>query len=215
MKLRFRYLLIFGLVAVPLSIALMSQAVIDATVPIRNRLRIPTAGHAGSIGRKLPLQIAVDFQRSSSDAEGNMNATFILTNSSEKELIIPVWLHPGDLEPRDENISYAIKHLDLYITSSRDSGSVIRGGAQLYGSDVHPETLLTLLPGKSVRVLIRVDLPVGRPSQRENPTLLVGHAVLNEETVRTSKGQTFGETQEIGSAISPAYKVESLFNSTR
>ena len=215
MKLLLRLLVIAASLQLSLSVALVSQTVIDATVPIRDRLRKPTEGHGGGIGRKLPIQIAVEFQPSQPDAEGRMRVTFIVTNTSEKELVIPVWPHPGDLEPSDKDTPYVVKFLHLYISSNRERGSALPGGAQLYGNAARPETLLTLLPGKSVRVIARVDVSTVLSSDQGSSMLLVGHVVMSDEKVSTFHDQTFVDSQEVGSADSPEYKAESLLKPSK
>ncbi len=202
---------IFVSVVMLCSIAVLGQTVIDATGPIRGRLRNPTAGHVGSIGRKLPIQIAVEYQRPQPQTKDAMNVCFILTNTGEKELAIPVSPHPGDLEPQDKNVTYTVKHLNLYMTSisNKRQELVLAGGAQLFGNEGLPKTMLTLGPGKLVRVLARVQVPSGRLSDRT--ILFVAHAALDSETMRTVDGQTFEDSEEIGIASSTAYKAQSLF----
>jgi hypothetical protein len=59
-------------------------------------------------------------------------------------------------------------------------------------------------------VLARVVLPPVSYSLT-NTSVLVGSAMLNEETVTTLKGKTFSDRREIGFARSAEYSIESLF----
>jgi hypothetical protein len=215
MKLLPRCLFFCGLLVGSASLAITSQTVIDATAPIRDRMRNPTAGHTGSIGRKMPIQVAVNFPQPQADAEGRMEIAFTLTNNGEKAFTIPASPHPGDLEPMDKSIPYALQHLHLYLTSNRYNEATLGGGANLYGNAEHPETLLTLSPGASVRVLARVKVPPSLASNGKEPVLLIGHAVLNDEKISTVNDKTFTEIEEIGAAKSTAYKAEWLGDATR
>lgn len=97
-----------------LTLAIISLAaatevrVIDATVPVRNRLRPPTSGRFGSIGFKLPLRIAVDVISWGAEGKSDGIVDLTLTNVGKKTLQLPTSLHPRDLEPQDPNRSYAV-----------------------------------------------------------------------------------------------------------
>jgi hypothetical protein len=214
MKLFTKHQWLSGLLVACACLATTNQTVIDARVPIRERMRNPTAGHTGSIGRKLPMQVGVDFPQWQMDAEGRTEIAFTLTNNGEKAFTIPASPHPGDLEPVDKAIPYALQHLHLYLTSNRDNEAALAGEAHLYGNAQHSETLLTLSPGDSVRVLARVKIPSGM-SNVKDPLLLIGHAVLNDEKISTADDQTFLEIEEIGAAKSPAYKAEPLIGENK
>jgi len=203
-KLSLKCSVIVGL-SLLLSVSLLSQTVVDATVSIRSRLRPPTSGQAGSSGRKLPIQVALEFP-SQPGADGTTNVTFVLMNDSHTNLVIPVSPHPGDFEPQDKNLAYSVQHLHLYLTCNTDPGSALAGGAQLYGSIARPETLLTVLPGESVRVLATVRVPSKLIEQRD--TLFFGHATLDDETIKTINDETSEDTQEIGFASSAPYKLQ-------
>ncbi len=180
------------------SMAGAEQTVVDATVPIRARVRPPTGGHSGSLGRKLPLQVTVE----ASSADSRMNEIdFILTNTGNAALILPASPHPRDLEPSDPDVTYTIEVLNMYTTSGDDEGTALPGGVELYGDRKLPETMTKLAPGESIRVLTRMTVPSGwRP--RTAHKMLVGHVVLETQTVKTSGGQTVEDTQELGSAKS-------------
>ena len=87
---------------------------------------------------------------------------------------------------------------------------MLSGGANLYGSRTSPETLVKLAPGESIRVLTRAALQQASSLEGTGEGVFVGHAVLDEEIVKTSNGETFEDTQEVGSATSGEYTLQSL-----
>lgn len=190
------------------STGLLAQTVIDATVPIRKRLRNPTAGQAGSIGRKLPIQMALEFPSPKSNSNGTVNVVFLLTNIGQTSLTLPISPHPGDFEPHDKNQAYTVQHLHLYVTWNRVPDSVLPGGADLYGNETHPETLLTILPGKAVRVLAKFKVPKESAPEQGGAALIVAHAVLDLEALKTVGGQTLLNSDEIGFSSSPGFMLE-------
>lgn len=200
-------IVIVGL-SVLFSVALLAQTVIDVTVPIHKRLRNPTAGQAGSIGRKLPLQIALEFPSERSNSDGDVKVAFVLTNASQKDLTIPISPHPGDFEPPDTNQPYTVQHLHLYLTSNKVQDSALHGGADLYGNQTHPRTLLTLPPGQSVRVLAWVKVPKDISTEQGAAASVVAHAALDLEALKTAHGKTIMNSDEIGSCSSAEYKLE-------
>jgi hypothetical protein len=203
---------LFGLTAsVVLSVvAALSQSTVDATGPIRDRLRKPTAGHASSTGRKLPLQIAIEVHGVSPEVSIPTDVEFVLTNSGKDHLTVPVSPNPGDLEPADPKVGYSVTVLSLYITSERKGEKKLPGGADLYGSRAWPATLVSLAPGESIRVLARVTLPPIRITDQANAIAFFAHGVLDNQTINTVDDRTVEDTQEIGSATSPEYTAQSL-----
>ena len=109
----------FGLFGVLLSLTATGQLEIDATGPICDRVKTPTAGSSGSVGRKLPLQVAIATNGSPSADSEMPTVRFTLTNMSKTVLTLPISPHPRDLEPSDPNKSYSIEVLSLYVTSGR------------------------------------------------------------------------------------------------
>src|SRR5208337_3335962 len=97
--------------------AAVAQMVVDATGPAHSRMRNPTAGHVGSIGRKLPVELRVKVGALSSDFAENHEVEFIIVNLSKEDLTIPVSPNPGDLEPADPKVSYRLKFMRLYLTT--------------------------------------------------------------------------------------------------
>ncbi|MGH9564497.1 MAG: hypothetical protein ACRD4F_09275 [Candidatus Angelobacter sp.] len=190
------------------SIALLAQTVVDATVPIHKRLRNPTAGQSGSIGRKLPIQVALEFPSEKSNSDGDVKLVFVLTNVGHQDLIIPISPHPGDFEPPDQNQPYTVQHLHLYLTSTKVQDSALPGGADLFGNESHPTTLLALAPGKSVRVLAWAKMPKELAPEPSTAASIFAHAVLDLEALKTVRGQTISNSDEIGSSSSPGYKLK-------
>ena len=198
---------LFGLIAaIALSaVYALGQLTVDATGPLRDRLRRPTAGHGGSIGRELPLKLAVEVLGGSPDPAISTEVQFILTNSGKNPLTIPVSPNPGDLEPADPKVRYSVRVLSLYITTDRKREKKVPGGVELYGNRGWPGTLMSLAPGESVRVLARVALPPIPIPDQDSGMVFVGHAILDNQAVHTVDGQTFEDTQEIGSATSTEF----------
>ena len=181
-----------------LTMSAFGQLVVDATVPIRGRLRNPTAGTSGSIGRKLAMQIAIETTRTSPNDSWRAEVDFILKNTGKVVLTLPLSPHPGDLEPA--NARYSVEVLSLYVTSGKRQDSLLSGRTSLYGSRVSPETLVKLAPGESIRVLTRIGVP--QDSAGTADQVFVGHASLEHQTVKTTNGQTIDNTREVGSASS-------------
>jgi hypothetical protein len=210
MKQKPTFLLAFIAAIVLLAVAASSQLTVDATGPVRDRLRKPTAGHASSMGRKLSLQIAVDVHGISPDASIPTDVEFVLTNSGKTHFTIPVSPHPGDLEPADAKVAYSVTVLSLYMTSDMKREKKLSGGAELYGSRDWPGTLVSIVPGESVRVLTRVALPPILNADRASETIFIAHAVMDDQAIHTVDGQTIEDTKELGSATSAEYTPHSF-----
>ncbi len=183
------------------SIVSVGQVIVDATIPVHGRLRSPTAGHSGSFGRELPVSITVEVP-----AGGELN--FVLTNTGTTPLIVPVSVHPGDLEPANPEMPYRVQVLHLFLTSgSKEMAIVPTGKADLYGNEAFSQTLVKLLPKQSLRVLTLLV-----PDEvRSRGNSFVAHAILESETVKTIRGDTTEDDQEVGSSTSPVYTLNTLF----
>jgi len=205
-------LLTVGASVIVLAVIAAGQLTVDATGPTRQRKREATHGQGGGVGRKLPLTVAIETRGSSPDEKGRSLVEFILTNSSKNGLTLPISPHPGDLEPPDPRASYTLLTLGLRVSLSKKPGVIFPGGAELYGSAELPQTLVSLAPGGSIRVLTRVALPEG-PSAPPDSAEIVASASLDNETMSTINGQMLLDSQEIGFARSPEYTVESLSKS--
>jgi len=96
------------------------------------------------------------------------------------------------------------------MTSGKEQISMLSGRSDLYGNLNSPETLVDLAPGESIRVLTRVALPQDSSSEGTGEETLVGHAVLENEVVKTNNGSTSADSQEVGSVISAGYTLRSL-----
>jgi hypothetical protein len=180
---------------------------VDATGPIRERKREATQGHGGSVGRKLPLQVAIESAVSAPDKDGKTLVEFVLTNSGKNDLTLPISPHPGDLEPSDPKTPQRLVTLGLRISLSKKPGVIFPGGADFYGSGAFPGTLVSIAPGESIRVLTRVALPeFGGP----NSGTLVASASLGNESMKTMKGAILSDLQNVGFASSREFTLESL-----
>jgi len=193
-------------------IAALGQLTVDATGPVRHRVREATMGRGGGVGRKSPLHVAISLVGDGHE-NGKVEVEFTLTNTGKDGLTIPISPNPGDLEPADPKATYTVKRLGLYVTSDKRREEILPGRVHLYGSSAFPGTLVTLSPNESVHVLVLVGLP--RPLGTESSTAtLVAHAALYDETIETVGGQTLSDMHEIGSASSQEYTLQSLFKSS-
>jgi hypothetical protein len=189
------------LVTLMVSITAAAQTVIDATVRTGEQQRSIKSGRAGSIGRKLPIQVTLEFPDTNSSAQGLITVAFVLTNTGGDDLLIPISLHEHDFESKSKDVPYTVQHLHLLVTGQE---GVLAGGANLYGNDAHPETILKLAPGKWLRVFARVRV-LDEPVTQKKGTTLIAHVILDIETLKTVHGETTLDSQEIGSARSAEY----------
>jgi hypothetical protein len=187
----------------------LGQLTVDATGPIREMRRTASIGGGGSVGRKVPLQVAMKTTGAPPDEDGKTVVEFNLTNSGKTDLIIPISPHPGDLEPANPNASYSLRVLGLFVTSDKKQAKVLQGGANLYGSDILTGTQISVAPGESIRVIGRVALPRTPATEKEGP-VFVGHASLNNLTFKVMNGKTVFDMQQIGSSSSPEYTAQTL-----
>lgn len=203
-------LLLFGLLGVLLSLPASGQLEVDATGPIPGRVRTPTAGRSGSLGRKLALQVVMETTGSPPNDSQMTTVRFTLTNTSKTVLTLPISPHPRDLEPSDPSTSYSIEVLSLYVTSGKKQDSMLRGRADLYGRHTSPESFVKLAPGESLRVLTQIEFPHPKDPSEATEEIFVGHAVLDDETVKSLGDQTVEDSQELGAASSVEYTTRSL-----
>src|SRR5579884_2089446 len=129
------------------SVLAASQITIDASGPIRARLRNPTSGHSGSFGRKLPIRLVLE-PKGSSQNGSELAVDFVLTNVGAVALRLPASPHSRDFEPQEPAQSYSVTVLSLFITSG-DQQSSLRGGAKLFGNSDKAGSVVTLMPGES------------------------------------------------------------------
>jgi hypothetical protein len=190
----------------------LAQLTVDATVPTHERRREPTRGHAGSSGRRLPLQVAIETNGSPPDENGKTLVTFVISNLGKDDIEVPVSPQERDFEPQDSKVSYTVKTLSLYLTLDQGEGAdrhraMLPDSVHLSGNRSHPGTILSLVPGDSIRVLARLSLPT---NEEAKGAVVVASISLNNQTVKTVSGQTSSDTQEIGSANSRGYAPNSL-----
>jgi hypothetical protein len=204
MKLPTRKIQVLASWLVSFSLFASCQIMVDATGPARTRTRNPTSGRSGSTGRKLPLRVAIERHAATLDEQGKTTVDFILTNTSNATLILPIWLHPVDLEPTDAPTSYAIDALRLFITVGKDGTRVLPGGTELYGNGQSSKTVAKLAPKESLRVKTRVAIPSTGSGEAMNE-ILVAHVVLDHQVVKTRNGETSEDDQELGYATSSEF----------
>lgn len=200
--------LLFGALAAFLSQLALGQLVVDATVPIRNRLRNPTSGRAGSIGRKLPLQITINVNNPVNDT-GMTTVDFMLTNTSKEAITLPISLHPRDFEPVDPTLSYTVRVLSLVVTSGSKQQLALSGKTDLYGSQAYPESWIKLAPGESLRVLTRATLRRDVIPGHDQTGTVAGHISLVDQTISNSNSETSEDSEELGSADSADFTIHS------
>jgi hypothetical protein len=194
---------------VVLAVAVLGQLTVDVTGPIRQRKREAMRGHGGGVGRKLPLKVTIVTTGAPPDHNGKTPVEFVLTNSGKNDLTLPISPHPGDLEPSDPEATYTVMTLGLRISLSEKPGIIFPGGAELYGSAEFPESLVSLAPGDSIRVLTLVALPEAG-GEAPNAEGIDASASLSNQTIRTLNGQLVSDSQEIGFARSQEYTIDSL-----
>jgi hypothetical protein len=187
----------------------LGQLVVDATVPIRGRLRNPTSGRAGGIGHKLPLRVTMSVKDRLGDGEST-EVDFTLTNTGKVAIALPISPHPRDLEPVDPSISYTVRVLSLVVTSGTGQNATINGTTHLYSSQTSTETSVTLAPGESLRVLTRATFPHTAVSGQEGQQIVVGHLTLSDQTIKSDNSETSEDSEEVGSADSAEYTMSSL-----
>jgi hypothetical protein len=189
------------------------QQTVDATGPVRRRHNEPTSGSGGGVGRKMSLLVAMAVVGGWDD-QGKIEIDFTLTNVGKRPLTIPVSPNSGDVEPPDPKASYSIECLNLRVAPYAKQERILPGGVDLYGRAEISGTLMKLNPGSSVRVATRVALP--RVDSVTDGTIgFVASAMLNHETITGIDGQTVSDAQEIGSAYSREYKLNSLLGVPR
>jgi hypothetical protein len=86
------------------SITAAAQTVIDATVRTGEEPRNIKSGRAGSIGRKLPIQVTLEFPDTASSAEEPITVAFVLTNTGSNDLLIPISLHQHDFVQKSKDM---------------------------------------------------------------------------------------------------------------
>ena len=185
--------------------ACAAQLSVDATVPIRGRRVEPTGVHGGGVGKRLPIQVTLEFQGRSEEDKGKSLVDFVLTNTGSTDIKVPLSPSPGDLEPKTAQPNYTVTSLAVRITVYVDGKRISVGGADLYGTGRVPKSLASLAPGQSLRVHTAIGLP-----SLEKGSALVGYAGLSSEIVSTDDGRTSFDIQEIGYALSTAYPGSSL-----
>jgi hypothetical protein len=186
------------------SLYALAQLTIDATGGHRE----PRSGkriYGGILGRRLPVQVAVEVHGVPSGEEGKTVVEFVLTNSSKEGLRIPISPDPDQVEGPEAAYSY--KLLRLYITSDPKREKALPGGARLYGNE-ESATMVTLAPGDSVRVRAEVALGSVSGTGEKRTVALVAHAMLVDQKMTTVDGERVVKSLVTGAAKSPEYTLE-------
>jgi hypothetical protein len=203
-----------------LSIPAWAQLTVDATGTHKAPKKTSVI-RCGGIGRKLPIQVAIEVPGSPGTEKGKNVVLFVLTNSGKESLSIPVSPDPESVEPDSQN--YSLERLRLYLgycaapskwpCALAENQVTLSGGANLYGNQ-QTATVVLLAPGESVRVRGEVALPTMPTQDQNHKTVYVASATLVVETVSTTHDQTLREcTEDLGSAYSPEYGLQELLNS--
>jgi hypothetical protein len=200
------YTAIFAITTAFIPIFEAGQVVVDATIPLRVRLHKPTNGAVSDTGRKLALTIALRIEEPAKES-GTSYLDFVLTNSGLTRITLPISPHSKDFEPSDQTAGYGVEVLSLYVTSDKRQEAVLPGKTELFGNSSLPGTLVALEPGGSIQVRTRMQL-LDR-SSNVNPTTektLVGHAILESQSIKTQNGTTSEKTEIVGYADSTPLK---------
>ena len=135
------------ILATSLIAASAGQLTVDATGPIHQRRREPASGSGGGIGRKLPLKVTIQFVGKPSGEAAGDKIEFIITNSGDKEIQVPLSPNPGELEPDNPQKPYTLLRMNVFLTSDTGTGSerhevLSTGGAHLFGETSVPATIV-------------------------------------------------------------------------
>ena len=189
------------------SLSARAQLTVDATNPTHGGWENVTAGRGGGVGRKLPVQLAIEVQGTPFNAaNGRTTLDFVFTNSGKGDLTVPISPHPEDIHSTGSYTTLA-----FYVTSDKRGEKMLQGGPDrhnpyiiLFGSRSFPATLATLTPGNSNRVRTELAIP---QTSAANPTatVFVAHAMMDDVTVTTVNGQPVSNSKEIGIAASSEY----------
>lgn len=206
------YVLAVALIATPAA----AQLVIDATGPHKDALRKNLRGTGGGVGRKLPLQVAVVIQSRVPREDGSLVLEFIVTNSGNEGLRIPISPDPTQVEPSPPAASYSFRSLGFSLRidgATSESERQVGRAVFLYGND-QSGTTITLAPGETIRVLAEVALPADPGPNEKGPTL-TAWASIDEVTITAANRESTYDSREVGYATSPRYTLQSLYAPAR
>jgi hypothetical protein len=184
------------------------QITVDATGAVHERRREPAGGSGGGIGRRLPLTVTIEYLGKPSAEAGRYKVKFIIANSGDSNIEVPLSPNPGDLEPDNPQKPYTLLRMNVFLTSDTGTGSerhevMCAGGALLFGEMSVPTTTVKLSRGQSIHVLAFTEPPIRQTSSAA--TKVVAHVVLTEETITPNGTKTVAQSREIGSATSEDY----------
>ena len=127
-------------------------------------------------------------------------AEFKVLNTGKVPIVVPVYSHLSDLQPKDESVAFSYFSLALVVKGESEpegQGSNVPalGYIELYGSHEHEGTMMELQPGEWVRVRANMKLHTW-PAE---PILgrLRGGFWLRKNTFRPQAGGEFTDTQNL------------------
>jgi hypothetical protein len=196
-------LLLVSVAAVTLgSMLLAGQETIVIPEVVRSRLRQPTSGHVGSIGRKLPLHISAELctgaQRST--------VTFTIRNDGNETVQIPSSPNSGDFESNNPEKAYRMLTMTLALFDLEPSHKPREWRADLFVSSEMKDSLISLLPGHSVRFVKQLEKQtvLTAPPPAQTYALRLS---LYDQKVSQGNGEVFENTREVGSSTSDSTAV--------
>lgn len=123
---------------------------------------------------------------------------------------IPFSPHLSDLQPKDpgQKFAYFALEITLWIASGERWSSNTGGGVTLYGSNDHPNTMLTLMPGEWVRIIGKGQLTLSELTSSSDPAdrVYAKASLFREETLITPT-QSATVNREVCLAQTPGQSV--------
>jgi hypothetical protein len=182
--------------------SLATLVTVDATVPIRPSTRHVISGSSGGSGYRLPVELKLLVSKPSEKAGSPAVVDFLITNTSARPIVVPVWLHQKDLEPNDNSMAYSFEQLSLFVTTGTKNSILLKGGADLYGSPAIPNSLVTLSPMQSVQVHATISLATLDGSDCTGAQDLTAKLILVKATIRPKGPDAEKQSEDVGSAFS-------------
>ena len=129
---------------------------------------------------------------------------FMLTNTGNRRIDLPLLPNPADVEPPGSTKKYRVLSLGFILTIGDDRAGDAPG-VSLLGSASVPGSIIALDPGKSIVIKGRLVMPARL--RRGDWTFLgvVAHAILAEETITVVTGHASSDSQVLGVVDSSVY----------
>ena len=179
------------------SASLLAQYSVDATVSPRLRLRPPSEGSGGGLGRKLPLQVQIESISEAANPDQSAEATFVLKNIGPSQLDLPTSPHPRDFEPQNPGTPYAMTVLSLYLTTD-GSAFPLPGTVELFGDSSISGSMISLPPGGTLTIKTKSGTVIERARQSGVKSLFANF-VLTRRAIHAENGKVKEESQDLGS----------------